>query len=305
MKTNKIFIILSLVVLLFANSCIREELDECPLIERHICFESAMHKYNFAEIIDQTTLYLYNSEKELVFSRIYTAEELVMNNYMASIPLQEADTYTLLASMNSGNDYQKAEALHLHDFSISLIPDKADSITRKQTDIYHGFREIVFTENEQPKQICDKVTLYKNTNHINITLVYDGYIIPEAHMLQAKLEANNGMYNHFNENTGNGNRIYIAHNEESISNGNYYNFTVMHIKSQLPVSLYLEEVNADGIVHAGLEKDLIKEITKIYQTDEDLDQEDIFDIKITLGDRMTIISLLVNGWYTIRDGVDI
>lgn len=305
MKLSGVFIRLSLFMLLFLSSCVREGLDECPQEERYICFESVMDKYSFTDIVDHMTIYLYNAGNEKVFSRMYTVEDLKRNNYMATVPLQEDGTYTLLASMNSGNDYQRTEASELFDFNISLIPDYKDTVSRVQTDIYHGFRAITFTDPELQKRECDIVSLYKNTNHINIALMYEGYVVPEENLLYATIIADNGAYNYKNENLEGSTRVYLPYRKEIGSDSYFYNFTVMHVKSGNSIFFHLNELGENEIVKSSLTKDLLKEIMKVYKTDEELDQEDVFDIKIILDKDMSIISLLVNGWYAIRDGVDL
>lgn len=304
MKTKNILIGISVLTLL--SGCIRDDLSKCPKGDRHICFESVMKKYDFRDIVDHTTLYLYDTENTMVFNRTYTVEDLVSNDYRINIPKQKDGTYTLVASMNSGNDYKKETPSELSGFGISLIADAGKHVTRKQRDIYHGTRQIVYNDKEdQDKEICDLVRLYKNTNHIHVTVRYNGYRLPESHTLQASITADNGAYEHRNQNTKNNDRTYIPHIQESSLEREYYSFTVMHITTKNTISLLLNEQTANGNADAFLNMNLLREIMKIYPTDEDLDQEDIFYIDIVLGESMVVIELRINGWYAIRDGVDV
>lgn len=299
-------ICLGLSVFIFLNGCIHEGALDCPREERYVCFKSVMKKYDFRDIVDHTTLYLYNDVDELVFKRTYTKEELIQHNYRAPLPVQKPGAYTLVASMNSGDDYLKNEAQKLSDFRISLIPDRHNHVTRQQSDIYHGSSPICFTGEAPGENECDYlVWLYKNTNYIHVTLTHNGYTPPPGGTIRSAIEGDNGTYNHRNENLPNHDRIYIAHTRESEPVSEFFLSTVMHIRSRNNVVLKLEEFDGQGVVNTMQEKDLIQEFLKIYPTDEELDQVDLFDVKIELGDNMTIVSMTVNGWYTIRDGVEI
>lgn len=299
MKINKMFIIISVSVLFYG--CVRDDLDKCPSAERCVSFESVMRKYDFGDIIDHTTLYLYDAGNTLVFNRIYTVEDLVQNNYKAYVPWQEDGTYTLLASVNSGGDYLKKTPPELSGFEISLTADEGNTVMRKQRDIHHGFREISFREEDKDKDeaVCDVVRLYKNTNDIHVTL--KGYDVPETHTLHGTIMSDNGAYDHRNVNIEGNDRIYMPYSAEA----GVFDFKVMHIKKGSTAVFGLEEEIENGSRYGILAKDLMTEILKIYPTDDELDQVDIFDIEIVTGDGMVIIELLVNGWYTIRDGVDV
>lgn len=305
MKTNKLVIGASLIV--FLNGCIKDNRDDCPVVvnKRYVCFESVMKKYDFKDIVNNTSLYLYNNKDELVFLHDYTMQELVENNYKAPLPLQEAGIYTLLVSMSSGSDYHKSVPSELSGFKVSLIPDIEDSVYRKQSDIYHGSRDISFSEYDLDKTQCDLVRLYKNTNHINITLTYDGYDIPEGSILYADIKSDNGMYDYRNENITGNFRNYSAHGYQADDSHSYYNFTVMHVKAGTSIVFRFEERNEQGNVKAAREKNIIDDIIKIYPTDDELDQVDVFDIEMVLDFDMVIMELIINGWYTIRDGVEV
>lgn len=302
MKTSKI--LTGIFVSALLGGCIKTDTSECSN-DRYVCFESVMRKYDFRDIVDDTTLYLYDAENTLVFERTYTVEDLVKDNYRAHLPAREAGTYTLVASVNSGGDYHKKNPPEISGFEISLAASGSGSVTRKQADIYHGFRDIVFSEGNIGEEACDVVRLYKNTNHIHITLRYRGGGIPGANMPDARIEADNGAYDYRNRNIGGNDRTYEPHSRESGAGYDYFGFTVMHVTSGNTIVFGVDGRAEGGSSGTVLTMDLMAEIMKIYPTDDDLDQEDVFNIEIVLGEDLTVIELMVNGWYTIRDGVDI
>ncbi|GEM_PF-4283467 len=258
----------------------------------------------YEEFVENIDLYLFDTDGYLVNSYSYRKDDLY--NYKALLPMQEEGDYLLVASVNNSDDYSTSGKDDLQSFQISLKTDEANIIRRKQADIYHGMQNVSFTPSTWLFWEEDTVPLYKNTNHINVSLTYNGYTSPGESTLNMFIEGNNGTYDYKNDCMSSSLRTYYPHSIEAVSEKvDRFRFTTMQLYIGSDLLLYLQDKNADGKIILNKQLNILSYLSRIYPTNDHLDQEDIFNIDLTIDGDFQILELKINDWFLIRGGEEV
>lgn len=303
---HKRYIYIFLLLMVFSlNGCFKDDLSFCP-IKLQVYFESVMTKYEYENITDRLDLYVYK-DQVLMEKFTYSKEELKQINYSPIIPVTYCDSYTLLALTNLSDCYSVSGTDKLSTFHVALNTAIADTVKEKQTDLHYAKKVLpIFEANEANQIIQETLHLYKNTNHIYLNVSFNGEYNFRATDLQARLQGNNGTFNHQNKCHAASNRVYHPHVVDTdVADADIqFWFTTMQLWTGNDLELYLEE-SAGGKKVEKARLRIMDEISKVYDTDAKLDQEDIFIIELVLENDFTIFELKINDWYIIKSGIEV
>lgn len=299
---KRTFSLLFVVALLLFRGCFNDDLSDCP-VRLQVYFESVMTKYRYEEVAKQLDLYLYDGMNMLAGHFTYTREELEAVNHRPEIPLGGCDHYTLLALLNAGDTYVVTAPEQLSDFSVSLPALSGDTVKSKQPDLFFGRKEIRTTEiKESNRCIYEVLPLYKNTNHLFVNVTFEAATSSQKEDPDAFVEGNNGAFDQQNRCHPSSRRVYLPHDTfkgvESVDI--QFRFTTMQLYIGSDLLLLLKEKDKECF-----RLQIMDYLSKIYETDEELDQEDMFYFNLVLKDDFTIVELMINGWYVIRSGVEV
>ena len=301
-RMKKSIITLLALAALLLKACFKDDLSDCPA-NLQLYFESVITKYKYEEVTNRLDLYLYNGADALAGIYSYSQEELKEINYRPVLPLGTCERYTLLALVNAGDDYIVTRAEQLNTFKVSLRTTVGDTVKKKQEDLFFARKEIQNTEpGSSGRWIYETLPLYKNTNHIFVNVTIESPDNSQLHALQAYIQGNNGSFNNQNNCYPISNRVYLPH-KTTIETGSIniqYQFTTMQIRTDSDLILFFHE-NEEEM----LKLIIMDQLSKVYDTNEKLEKEDVFYLDLILKNDYTIIELQVNGWYTIQSGVEV
>lgn len=312
---KKEYILILFSSLLLFGSCIEEDLDDC-LRGKYICFKTNNPKYKYEEVVDKVNLYLYDEGENLVSEYSYSRQQLIDSDYKAYLPQHLNGNYLLVALVNHEDCYSTTEVSQLSKLKTKLNAEN-DSVRSKQADLYHAYREVSFGDTYHITS--DTVSLSKNTNHINLEVELRDYPMPANATLCTHICGCNGIYNYNNKSLGGAKLTYIPHTlvSENIS-GNKITLnnisTIMRLWIGDDLSICLEQhepgkspVNLTNLMLtkeiASIANDLTNE--KLYDTNEKLELEDEFRIRVVLDGELSVVELRINNWYLIKEDVDL
>lgn len=292
---------LLLILLLAYTSCYKEDFSDCPVL-LHVYFESIMDKYRYEDIVDELDLYLYDENHRLVQKQHYTVSQLRETDYNAPLSIERFGKYTLSAVLNVGQSYNVSGSDNLDNLDINIKTQRGDTVNRKPTDVYYAFKDVRIQDIGTRVQY-DTLALYKNTNHINVDVSFeDGR--PSNLKLHGYLKGNNGGFDYKNKTLPGSLRVYLPYKQQTTAQYHeLMNFTTMQILRGSDLTLYIDGEH-NGTREQKYELDIYKYLAKIY-TDEELEQEDEFDIEIILSSDYSIFVLKINDWYLIRQGIEV
>jgi len=297
MKAKWLYFLLAF--LLFFQGCYKDDLKDCPIM-LHVYFKSVMKKYTYKEIVDRLDLYLYNQGGAFVEKFSFSADELQMIGYEPVLPIWDFGDYTLVTEVNAGNSYT-VESGSLDAFRVSLKAEQGNMVRSKQEDLYHAHKELSLPFTGIIHQY-DTLDLYKNTNHFNVDVSFEGGYIPTEANIQASILGSNGSYDYTNLCQPNSSRTYLPHSRNEKSGHILMQFTTMQIRYGNDLVLRVDTEDSGGIKTEKSRVDIMKMLSTNYPTNDDLDQEDIYDIKLVLKDDYSVLEMMINDWYVIRQG---
>ncbi len=295
------YIYMLLIITLVYTSCYKEDFSDCPIL-LHVYFESVMEKYRYEDIVDEMDLYLYDENHRLVQQQHFTVDQLRETDYNAILSVERFGKYTLSSVLNVGQSYIVFGTDNLDNLNINIKAQKGDTVNRQPSDVYYSFKDIRVQDVGSCVQY-DTLALYKNTNHINVDISFEGGW-PDNIKLHGYLKGNNGGFDYKNRTLVSSLRVYLPYKRQTT--GQYHelmNFTTMQILRGSDLTLYID-AEYNGTREQKYELDIYQYLAKIY-TDEELEQEDEFDIKIVLSSDYTIFELVINDWYLIRQGTEV
>lgn len=314
MKKEYVFILL-FSFLIFGN-CINEDNSDCPY-GKYVLFKIINPKYQYKEVVDKVDLYLYNEEEILVGEYSYSKAQLEGSELKAMIPYDRAGNYSIVALINQSERYLTFNKGELKELRTELLTDEGDSVKFKLADIYHSYKEVSFKGNTAMTN--DTMYLSKNTNHINLEIEIHDYDLPDNASLVTHICGNNGTYNFSNKSVGNRKITYLPHSSDfgdirnEIMNFRYL-FTIMRLWIGDDLKICLEQHEPGTLPETLAEVMLTEEIAKLeneltgeklYDTDEKLELEDEFDIRIVFDNTFTIIELKINDWFVIKPEIEL
>lgn len=256
MKVKYISILCAFSLLL--GGCIKDSLEDCPVLV-HVYLESVMKKYQYEKIADRLDLYLYDSNEKLVNKFSYSQADLARTEFIPVLSVQEVGDYTLVASLNQSQFYEFSGIEYLDTYRVSLKPMESNKIRDKQNDLYHGYKHLSVPYTHNINQY-DTIAVYKNTNHININITYEGRVAQGVNR-NVYLKGNNGSFNYQNVCDARSERIYLPHTSQSRSDSWYYQFTTMQLWLGSDLSLIVKE-EKDGEEKVVNEINIVNEIAK-------------------------------------------
>lgn len=295
------YIFLLLAVLVIYAGCYKEDFSDCPHV-LYLYYRSVMQKYTYEDVVEQLDIYLYDTNGQQISTYTYSVEELDDIDFMPKIPVEKNTVYSIVSVLNAHNDYTIENGLELQSFKLSLNTQSGDTVREKQDDLFYGMKQItvIGLENRQQQETID---LYKNTNHINLNVSFRNGK-PDGYPLFARLEANNGSFDYTNKCYPQSFRIYEPYLQNEYSGKELFCFTTMQIWLGSVVNLFLETEEGGRRIQKS-EMNIVEVITKVYNTEEKLAQEDIFNINLILDADYTIFELSINEWYVIKSGEEI
>lgn len=304
MKEKK-YILILLSFLFTITGCIDEDYSDCEK-GIYINFKTLNPKYEYTEIVENVEIHLYDVQNNLVNNYTYSRNQLEGSEYKAYIPEQKAGNYSTVAVVNMSDSYKISNKEYENSFLLEVLTDPKDSIQKKLPDIYHSIKEISFGRLNPQDELME---LSKNTNHIDVTVIFEDDILSPGKKLNAYIKGSNGIYNANNKSVGKTPITYCAHFNEKKEDDSYlFSFTTLRlwIGDDLKLSIVEEGEETSRILNELMITEEIAKLTnssgeKIYDTDEKLEFEDEFKIKIMI-DNTGMIGLKINDWYAVYPG---
>lgn len=306
-----------LALVFIMGSCINDDLSDCP-VNKYLYFETLNSKYTFREVVEKVDLYMYDGDK-LVDTKTYSRTDIQATDY--KIPLYDypnkSERWCIALVNQTENCYRTVNADQIQTLQTELIATEGDTVKNRISDLFHGAKGLYF---EYPHTMTDTIYLKKNTNDINLFVSFDGYKLPSGSRLDAVLSGTNGQYDSDNNPVKITRYTYLPYNQ-NVNDGPYAftaHFTTMRlwIGGDKEIRLDKESVsdtggpNARKMLHKLNVTEVLAQITGpngdyLYDTNEKLEAEDVFNIFITLDGNFVILELKINDWFLIKDGIKI
>lgn len=169
----------------------------------------------------------------------------------------------------------------------------------------------------------ENITLIRHTNDITLNVIYDGYQLPDGMYLDSHIHGNNGEFNYSEHATPED--VYVqtdnwarGPNPQGLQPSTF-DLATMRLSHAREVLLYLEELpipatRADATGRSIDPIDMAAELAKItddqgehvFDTDEKLEQYNIYNFTVTLDGNFSIVSVSVDveNWDSTGGGVD-
>lgn len=314
MKTKSLIALFTVLVAL--TGCYKEDYSTCP-DGRYVFFESVTRKYDYAEVVESADLYLYNNAGRLVNKYEYTLAQVKADGGRLLLPFQPEGEYTLVAVVNGSKDhYDVSDADNTSSGKLSLKCNGESVVETMPCDIYHSCSTITFDRYSVAKTETDILDLFKNTNdfHVKVKFVNDA---APAGELQVYMCGNNGTYGYDNKLVEGSYRKYKTH--QYSPEDNLYTMRTMRVHTNTDLMLHLElwpenTTKADEAEPLRTQTIDIREYLMgvkdtagncLYDTDEKLEQEDRFNIVVTLRSNFEISGITINDWAVISPGEEL
>jgi len=309
MKTKSLLLLPMLLILL--TGCYKDDNSDCPE-GRYIYFNSVMNKYDYEDVAECVHLYLYDNQGKLADTYSFSTQQLEASGYKVQLPFYTPGDYTLVAQVNYSDEHY---AVTGHDDLSSFRSSIQCGPSDLQNDIWHGYRTIRFDRYSIARQECDTVDVYKNTNNFEVYVRFKDGSIPQRKNITAYMEGSNGMVGYNNNCIAGSLRTYRPYT--TMESNHQYSFRTMNLNTDSDLALYLEAADmtrASQSVSLPIASYLaqIKDAggNYLYKTQAQLDQEDRFEIIVTLDDNgpggnLQIIGLIINGWALIKQAEEL
>ncbi len=312
MKYGLAKILLAILVVTAIQSCIKEDRSDCnPGVLLKYDYSLNQENENlFGKEVGKVSAYVFD-DNGLYYDCYSDAGSHLTNDYQMHLPLP-AGSYSVIVWGGTMDSYQVGETsverenpvlknltkgvTHMNDFM--LMAKKAGQQVNDLVDLFHGKVDNIESV-YIPKEVST-VQLTKNTNLVNVTI--ESAEIKENTeynpFYQVYSTAANSHYRHDNS-LGDFTKqtTYLPHNNVQEAGKLFTQTNVLRLMKGEPQKLTIK--NHDGEVI--YECDLVEMITQNtpYKTQEDLDRQDEYDIRINLNKDL-IVSVTVNGWQVIE-----
>ena len=309
MKKANIFFWL-LLLSLSVISCISEDYDNCPK-GYYIRFYPQNQKHDLKQMINTVDLYLYGEDGSLHKEIHRTKEELRPADGAVFIPLLPAGEYKVLALINHDpscyeiSSYQKFEEVH------TSLPEEL--IKTPPADLFVGIKPLEFKQNEKYAMTVP-MKIAKQTNHINLKIVFQDYEQPADAILNSHIYGSNGKFEYSTYSCSNIYRKYIGHKKDSSQDTNAaFQLTTMRLWAGADINLVVEEEYPSLGETRSVKINLVEELMKVkdekgellYDTDEKLEFNDEYDITMTLDGNFVLLELTIDNWTANGGGVEV
>jgi len=290
--------------------CIREDLSGCfnNLI---ISFEPINPKHNYPELVRTVALYFYDQDEELFFHRHYEREQLDGSDRAAVIADMPPGEYTVVAMINHSSQHKTVDYE-----SLSTLRSYLNEwwIEERLDDYFSGMQAITVPHDNRSQQ--ETMSIFKHNNDIRVQVIFEGYTVPEDFNLGCLLYGKDGMYHYKSHSATEDVEVvtlpYFVQYDTSGQPVTFYCST-MRLWRDLELSLLLAEYDQEYNTGETFLLDIPKELGKItdssgdypYDTDEELEYHDQYNITITLGGGFIVLSIKINDWYLIGGNKDV
>jgi hypothetical protein len=272
-----------------------------------------MHKYKIEDVTQEVLLYLYNNNGGLVDTFRFSAAYLKANNFIALLPIEDVGQYTIVALLNPSTQYYDVTGDGaLTTFRTELKADRADTIARRQSDLFYAYKEIAHVQSTKIEY--DTIRLFKSTVHFNVFVELDDYQLPAENTLSTAIDGNNGIFDYLNAKSVR--RLYLPYTNpvittRAIKEEYHYQFETMDFRTTDVLNLLVHEdgPNTDrtetiNIIEA-LGNITLDDGSHPYDTNAELAQEDEYELRVVLDAGFKILELRINDWYTIKGGLEL
>lgn len=313
MRKTNIFLWLLLLPLIL-GSCISEDLSNCPT-GRYIRFQPKNKKHNLREMENTLDLLLYGKDNKLVERFHYTKEDFRPSDGAVFLPALDEGTYTTLALFNHDPSFYNVSDDDSYDVVYSELIE--NELTTSQTDLFVGIKPIIF---EKSEEYISTVTmeLGKQTNNVNLKVVFQDYIPPTDAKLSSHISGDNGKFHYFDYTCSLGYNItyHPLNNKESASGiETNFEFKTMGLCTDSDIKLIVEEEYplTRSSMKRSVSINLVEELKKVkdeqgeflYDTNEKLEYNDEYDVTLTLGPNFVVLGLTIDDWAIIGGGVEV
>lgn len=301
------------VLLMAAAACTREDWSDCdPLLEIAFSFtHNAAGAERFSDEVTRLDVFIFDAEGCFVKS-MSDEKTRFPQNYVMHTELPAEGDYTVVVVGNADNWFDMG---NLHDYSqgcSSMQPGTTTlqdfrflhkQIGAKQgdriNDLFHGIVQVKGLKADVTGRY--KVPLTKNTNTLNITVSGLQNMVTRSlyPTVEAEARSCNGAYMFDNRPDDNAPHMtYAPFSRTTQGTDLKIQLSVLRLTTGCAMPLII----TDKAVEIG-KYELVGEILKNpeYNTDDDLDREDTFDIDITF-DSAGSVTIEVNGWQTTGSG---
>jgi hypothetical protein len=272
-----------------------------------------MHKYKIEDVAQEVLLYLYNNNGGLVDTFRFSAAYLKANNFIALLPIEDVGQYTVVALLNPSTQYYDVTGDGaLTTFRTELKADRADTVARRQSDLFYAYKEITHVQSTTIEY--DTIRLFKSTVHFNVFVELEDYQLPAENTLSTAIDGNNGIFDYLNAKSVR--RLYLPYTNpvvttRAIKEEYHYQFETMDFRTTDVLNLLVHEdgPNTDrtetiNIIEA-LGNITLDDDSHPYDTNAKLAQEDEYDLRVVLDAGFKILELRINDWYTIKGGLEL
>jgi len=299
-----------LFVLVVCCSCIRENLSGC-FSDLIIHFEPINPKHDYPELVRTVDLYFYDRDEKLFLHRHYEKEQLGGRDRAAVLTDMPPGEYTVVAMINHGRQHKTVDYESLSTLRSYLTDWWIDE---RLDDYFSGMREITVKSGNSNRQ--EKMSIFKHNNDIRVRIIFEGYTVPEGFNLGCLLYGKDGMFHYKSHSaTEDVEVVTLPYFIQYDTYGQPVSFdcSTMRLWHDLELFLLLAEYDQEYNTRQTILLDIPQELAKIqdsngtylYDTDEELEYYDQYDITITLDVDFIVLSLQINDWYVIGGDKDI
>ena len=318
--------------------CVKEDYSDCPP-GVYVTLEAANPGHDYAEIVQNLSLYLYNIESgALICRRDYTREELREGDRAALLPYSAPGTYRLLAVVNDG----LYTTTYGHDrFSTIYSTVNEEALGHDAEAFFSAERTITIGAAPATRAAVEieehRMTLAKHNNNICLHLEYADYVPTGGTNLTAWIDSPGRAFHYQPYNAGAGGMLRSdfwarVDNYDSDATHPYprhpaeMSFSTMRMWHGSRMTLCIEEYAGQGAEVEDELRRLTIDVTevlreyiepetgeKIYDTDEELEFHDEYHITVRLsefensvivGDGFGLV-VQVRKWDYIKGNIDL
>ncbi|MEG1645641.1 MAG: FimB/Mfa2 family fimbrial subunit [Alistipes sp.] len=307
---------LILIGLLFAVSCIKEDVSNCGAdVQVQYYYTLNPQQVNlFEQKVQQMGIYIFDGEGLYYDYRTINDPAQIRNNQPIRFKLPTGD-YTLLSWGGTPDWYDSGErteetpfqfglrkgVTRLSDFRLWIQWYKAGGeehlIAKEPADLYHGQPTQIKVGND--RATATRIGLIKNTHTINVLITGIEFLLPNYQPGQSLFDiyciGGNGRYQHDNTFDKSAETVkYLPSSNQFVDNQVIASIKVMRMISEEPFWLTVADKHSGEVY---FKFDMMPYIMQLpaYMTQEDIDREDEFDIKLQIGMDLSLV-IWINGW---------
>ncbi len=309
-------------------------LDDCPPIggSLWLTFDMLNPDLDYMQAVDHFEVMFYDmsgpestdpatigepTPGKLVYHFEYTLDDLRPSDYAAQVVGVAPGYYHVLAIFNDDDHTETRDYEQYADIHSILLGENLNFAP--ENDALSGEARVMVRENTDQEK---NITLLRHNNDITLHILYDGYELPEGTRLETHISGNNGLFDYSDHATHEGYHVEshpwerVPEDEEQLPI--QFKMTTMRLSGDRSDLIHLEEVPIDGTRSDGgqsisldMSDELAREVDEhgnfIFDTDSELERHNEYEITVTLGAGLTLLSVDVRvvGWDETGGGVEI